>query len=128
MGKMMNRTVSRVLSHALATVALIILVRAASLLHGEFLGGSRSRGVSLGISMELVIAIHLATNLTMALIPKALIQGAGIAVFIAATLYLLLPMHPVRALFMATAGAALTALAILVSTKGAGRSRSQPVN
>jgi len=113
----MRRIALQAVIYALATGALAILLSVSHLVYGEVFGGSPSRGISVGLSMELVLTIHLLINLAMAFIPKTLFKGTGIIVFVVATLYLLLPTHPVRAMFMAGSGAMLSALAILVGAK-----------
>jgi hypothetical protein len=69
--------------------------------------------------MELVVMVHLISNLAIAFVSQRLLKAAGVVIFIVATLYLLLPLHPVRAAFMAVAGTLCSILAILLCARAA---------
>lgn len=113
---MLRRALQLVL-HALATGMLAILLFLVTRLHDNWMTVPMTRGVSLGISMELVIIVHFIVNLIISQIKQKELRLAGLLVFAGTALYLLLPFHPIRALFMVSAGVAVSILALLVGDR-----------
>jgi ABC-type polysaccharide/polyol phosphate export permease len=117
----MKRRVLQLFIHLMATVGLFVLGFIAASSYERVFGVPPSRGIAVGISMELVVMVHLLSNLAIALVPQLPLKAAGVGIFIATTLYLLLPLHPVRAAFMAVAGTLCSILAILFCSRVARR-------
>ena len=113
----MKRRLLHLFIHASATAVFLVLGFIAFSFHEEVRGRPPASGVSLGITMELIVMAHLVLNLVMAFVPRILLKVAGVVVFVAMTFYYLLPEHPVRALFLAVAGASCCLLAILLCSR-----------
>jgi hypothetical protein len=113
----MKRRLLHLFIHASATAVFLVLGFIAFSFHEEVRGRPPASGVSLGLTMELIVMVHLVLNLMMALVPRISLKLAGVVVFVATTVYYLLPEHPVRALFLAVAGASCCLLAILLCSR-----------
>ena len=119
----MKRRILQLFIHLMATAGLFVLGFIAASQYERVFGIPPSSGIAVGLSMELVVLVHLISNLAIALVRQFPLKVAGVVLFIATTIYLLLPLHPVRAAFMSVAGTLCTLLAILICARVAKPSR-----
>ena len=76
------------------------------------LGAPQSRGVAIGLSVQLIFAVFIMANVLIALTTKLKAKIALVSALVLTNLLYLLPQHPLRALFFAGLSGGLSLLAI----------------
>jgi len=87
-------------------------------------GGPASRGVALGLAVQLIFAAFVLANAFIALVENLRAKIFITAVLVVANLAYLLPQHPLRALFFAGLSGGLTLAAIYLALRLSSCSKS----
>ncbi|MCJ8170457.1 hypothetical protein [Atopomonas sediminilitoris] len=104
------------LAHGLGLVLFVVTNDIAHHLYLLWNGGFGSRGIAPGAVFYLVLLVFSVANLLVVFIPFRKVKyGAGV-VFSIATAALLLPQHPLRALFYVASGWLVIVVCIYVSS------------
>ena len=101
-------------------VACLLFLLATSLgfqVYAALFGSPLSRGVAIGLAVQLIFAAFVLVNALIAITTSMKIKIALTSALVIANLTYLLPQHPLRALFFAGLSGALTLAAIYVAMR-----------
>lgn len=103
--------------HAVACLLFPIVTSLGFQVYTTLFGSPLSRGVAIGLAVQLIFAAFVLVNGLIALITNVRAKIALTGVLVLASLAYLLPQHPLRALFFAGLSGALTLAAIYVAMR-----------
>lgn len=103
--------------HAVASLLFPIVTTLGFQAYTALFGSPLSRGVAIGLAIQLIFAAFVLVNGLIAVITNVRAKIALTGVLVLASLAYLLPQHPLRALFFAGLSGALTLAAIYVAMR-----------
>lgn len=103
--------------HVVACLLFPIVTSLGFQAYTALFGSPRSRGVAIGLAIQLIFAAFVLVNGLIALITNVRAKIALTGVLVLASLAYLLPQHPLRALLFAGLSGALTLAAIYVAMR-----------
>lgn len=110
----------RITAMACHTLACLLFPLAASLgfqVYTTLFGPPLSRGVAIGLAVQLIFAAFVLANALIALTTSMKVKIVLTSALVIANLTYLLPQHPLRALFFAGLSGGLTLAAIYMTTR-----------
>jgi hypothetical protein len=110
----------RITAMACHTLACLLFPLATSLgfqVYTTLFGPPLSRGVAIGLAVQLIFAAFVLANALIALTTSMKVKIALTSALVIANLTYLLPQHPIRALFFAGLSGGLTLAAIYMTTR-----------
>lgn len=110
--------------HALACLLFPIATTLGFQAFTAIFGATQSRGVAIGLAVQLIFAAFVMTNALIAIIKNLKAKIVLVSALVLANLLYLLPQHPLRALFFAGLSGGLSLLAIYAAMHYGSKAKS----